>query len=124
MANYIGLVQVRVLQAKLDCVSIYANDVSPFVSLKLGYERSKSYTHEKGGKDPYWNYICELKHPKKYNTLRIRCYTGELFGKELLGECNILIDQLMRIREQDQWFKLSKDTKITGQIYLELSYKK
>ena len=123
MAHYKGRLEVRIMQAKLTEMSPYSGKLDPFVTLKLGHERGKTPPQINGGREPYWNTLISLKHPRKFNTLRVRCYTQDVSGKELLGECNILIDECVREGEQDQWFKVSRGHRVIGQIYLEMTYK-
>ncbi|KAI9637599.1 uncharacterized protein MKK02DRAFT_43525 [Dioszegia hungarica] len=54
--------------------------------------------------------------------LNVACYADDAKEPELIGECAVLIDDVLKKGEVDEWYEFTYKDKYSGEVYLELTF--
>ncbi|WVR09462.1 hypothetical protein IAU60_006529 [Kwoniella sp. DSM 27419] len=55
-------------------------------------------------------------------SLKVACYADDAKEPELIGECLVPIDEVLKKGEVDEWYEFLYKEKYSGEIYLELTF--
>ncbi|WVF67491.1 hypothetical protein IAT40_002247 [Kwoniella sp. CBS 6097] len=55
-------------------------------------------------------------------SLKVACYADDAKEPELIGECVVPIDEVLKKGEVDEWYEFLYKDKYSGEIYLELTF--
>ena len=54
--------------------------------------------------------------------MKVACYADDAKEPELIGECVVGIDDVLKQGEVDEWYTFTHKDKYSGEIYLELTF--
>ena len=54
--------------------------------------------------------------------MRLACYADDAKEPELIGECAVSIDDVLKLGEVDEWYDILYKEKYSGEVYLELTF--
>ncbi|WWC90567.1 uncharacterized protein L201_005503 [Kwoniella dendrophila CBS 6074] len=55
-------------------------------------------------------------------SMKVACYADDAKEPELIGECVVNIDEVLKKGEVDEWYDITYKEKYSGEIYLELTF--
>lgn len=55
-------------------------------------------------------------------SMRLACYADDAKEPELIGECAVSIDDVLKLGEVDEWYDILYKEKYSGEVYLELTF--
>ena len=54
--------------------------------------------------------------------MRLACYADDAKEPELIGDCTVSIDDVLKKGEVDEWYDILYKEKYSGEVYLELTF--
>ncbi|KAK4689162.1 hypothetical protein P7C73_g936, partial [Tremellales sp. Uapishka_1] len=54
--------------------------------------------------------------------MRVACYADDAKEPELIGECVVNVDEVLKKGEVDEWYEFQYKEKYSGEVYLELTF--
>ncbi|KAF9162850.1 hypothetical protein DFQ26_003198 [Actinomortierella ambigua] len=99
----------------------------PFVLFKLGNVSKRSSTDIRGGQRPRWkddqiNVLMYESDAKDAKSLYVTCLDEDPQKNDLIGDCVINLDKVLKDGEHDDWFQLSYKGREAGELQLQLTY--
>lgn len=55
-------------------------------------------------------------------SMRLACYADDAKEPELIGDCTVSIDDVLKKGEVDEWYDILYKEKYSGEVYLELTF--
>ncbi|KAG0235295.1 hypothetical protein BGW42_005462 [Actinomortierella wolfii] len=99
----------------------------PFILFKLGNVSKRSSTDIRGGQRPRWkddqiNILMYESDAKDAKSLYVTCLDEDPQKNDLIGDCVINLDKVLKEGEHDDWFQLSYKGREAGELQLQLTY--
>ncbi|KAF9973949.1 hypothetical protein BGZ73_002792 [Actinomortierella ambigua] len=99
----------------------------PFILFKLGNVSKRCSTDIRGGQRPRWkddqiNILMYESEAKDAKSLYVTCLDEDPQKNDLIGDCVINLDKVLKDGEHDDWFQLSYKGREAGELQLQLTY--
>ncbi|KAI9298733.1 hypothetical protein K502DRAFT_322677 [Neoconidiobolus thromboides FSU 785] len=121
----IGVLEITAVSGRnlKNCETFSKQD--PYLTYKLGESKARTKTVRNGGTNPQFDDTVSLKVDNNGGLkLRVRAYDDDLIGKDTIGEAIIDITKAIQQGDFDAWFPIYNQNKVSGELYLELTFKR